>query len=254
MSLRIASLGSGSRGNGTLVSDGQTHILIDCGFSMREAQRRMERLGLCLSALSAILVTHEHSDHLKGVAIIARKHLVPLYMTRGTFFSRNLGFIPDLRLIDGYQNFSVGSIQVRPVPVPHDAREPAQFVFRYQHWVVGLLTDLGSVTPQVLQAYHGCHALLLEANHDLQLLQSGPYPTFLKARVGGAYGHLNNQQAAALLEALDTGVLQHLVLAHISLQNNSVQHVAEALCRVPKPLGQVHYACQEQGLDWLILE
>lgn len=253
MSLRFASLGSGSAGNGTLVSDGHTHILIDCGFSMREAQRRIERLGLCLSALAAVLVTHEHSDHLKGVAVIARKHRVPLYMTPGTFAGRDLGAIPDLRLIHNFQPFKVGAIDVHPVSVPHDAREPAQFVFHLQHWRLGLLTDLGSVTPQITEAYSGCHALLMEANHDPEMLSRGPYPYFLKQRVGGPFGHLSNQQAANFLQDLDTGVLQHLVLAHLSRKNNSVQRVKEALLKIEKPLGKIHYACQDQGLSWLAI-
>lgn len=251
MSLRFASLGSGSGGNGTVVSDGHTHILIDCGFSMREAQRRIARLGLCLSALAAVLVTHEHSDHLKGVAIIARKHRLPLYMTPGTFAGRDHGAIPDLRLIHNFQPFSVGAIDVQPVSVPHDAREPTQFVFRCQQWQLGLLTDLGSVTPQITAAYAGCHALLIEANHDPEMLSRGPYPDFLKRRVGGPYGHLSNHQAIGFLQDLDTGSLQHLVLAHLSRKNNSVDLVKEALLRVKKPLGQIHYACQDQGLGWL---
>lgn len=253
MSLRFASLGSGSAGNGTIVSDGQTHILIDCGFSMRDAQRRVERLGLCLSELSAVLVTHEHSDHLKGVAIIARKHKTPLYMTPGTFAGRDLGAIPDLRLIHNFQPFRVGAIEVQPVSVPHDAREPAQFVFGYQHWRIGLLTDLGSLTPQIIAAYNGCHALLMEANHDPEMLSRGPYPDFLKQRVGGPYGHLSNHQTASFLRDLDTESLQHLVLAHLSRKNNSVQLVEQALGRVQKPLGQIHYACQDLGMDWLAI-
>lgn len=253
MSLRFASLGSGSGGNGTVVSDGHTHILVDCGFSMREAQRRIERLGLCLSALSAVLVTHEHSDHLKGVAIIARKHQVPLYMTPGTFAGRALGLIPKLHLIRDYQPFRVGAIEVRPISVPHDAREPAQFVFHYQHWRLGLLTDLGSFTPQITEAYAGCHALLVEANHDPEMLSRGPYPDFLKQRVGGPYGHLSNHQAVGFLQELDTGSLQHLVLAHLSRKNNSVHLVKEALLRVEKPLGQIHYACQDHGFGWLAI-
>lgn len=253
MSIRFASLGSGSSGNATLVSHGQTYILIDCGFSLKEAQRRIERLGLCLSRLAAVLVTHEHGDHLRGVPALARKYHIPIYMTPGTYYSRDLGRIPELRLIHNYQAFTVGCVQVQPVAVPHDAREPAQFIFRQGDFALGILTDLGSVTTHVLDAYDGCGALLLEANHDRQMLAMGPYPVSLKNRVASAWGHLSNEQAVALLQQMDTSRLQHLVVGHISRKNNTLDLAQRALSTVDKPLGKIHYACQDEGFDWIEL-
>lgn len=251
--MRFASLGSGSSGNATLVSLGQTHVLIDCGFSIKEAQRRIERLGLCLSQLAAVLVTHEHSDHLKGVPALARKYAIPVYMTPGTYHSRELGKIPELHLIHNYQRFTVGALEIQPVAVPHDAREPAQFIFRYGGSALGVLTDLGSVTTHLLDAYDGCDALLLEANHDRQMLASGPYPQFLKSRVASAWGHLSNEQTAALLQQLDTSRLRHLVVGHISRKNNTVELAQRALATLDKSVGEIYYACQDDGFDWIEL-
>lgn len=253
MGIRFASLGSGSSGNATLVSHDETYVLIDCGFSLKEAQRRIERLGLCLSRLAAVLVTHEHSDHIKGVPALARKHKVPVYMTPGTYHSRELGSIPELNLIHNYQSFTVGGLEIQPVAVPHDAREPAQFVFRNGGSALGILTDLGSVTSHVLDAYGGCDALLLEANHDRQMLASGPYPQFLKSRVAGAWGHLSNEQTVALLQQMDTSRLRHLVVGHISRKNNTLDLAQRALATIGKSLGEVYYACQDDGFGWIDL-
>lgn len=249
--LRFASLGSGSRGNATLVSWEQGKLLLDCGFSAREAEQRLARLGVAASDLSALLVTHEHTDHIKGVAAFARRHKLPVYMTPGTYYSRNLGELPELRLIEQYQAFSLNGLRVQPVAVPHDAREPAQFIFEYNGRRLGILTDLGSITPQVEESYQGLDALVLEANHDTVMLAYGPYPASLKQRVGGLWGHLSNQQAAGFLQRLDCARLQHLVVAHISLQNNSPQAAQAALAPVSEAVQQVTYACQDQGFDWL---
>lgn len=253
MAFKFASLGSGSSGNATLVSWRDTHILVDCGFGLREAQKRIERFGVHLSELAAIIVTHEHADHIKGVPPIARKFGTPVYMTVGTYYSRDLGRVPELRLIYNYEPFAIGEVAVQPVAVPHDAREPAQFVLRCQHRQFGVLTDLGSITPHLINAFSGCDALLLEANHDRQMLADGPYPPSLKARVAGAWGHLSNEQTVELLQQLDTSRLQHLVVGHISRKNNSVALAQQALARIQKPLGEVYYACQDDGFEWLQL-
>jgi phosphoribosyl 1,2-cyclic phosphodiesterase len=251
--LRYASLGSGSRGNGTLVQAGDQLLLIDCGFTIRETCRRLERLQVSVEQISAVLVTHEHGDHIKGVAPLARKFNLPVYMTPGTWHSRDLGVLPDLRLIEGYQPFMLGALQVTPVAVPHDAREPAQFIFDYADRRLGILTDLGSITPHVEQAYADCDALVLEANHDPQMLAYGPYPPSLKQRVGGLWGHLSNQQAAAFLQRADLQRLQQLVVAHISQKNNSLERAQACLEPVVAPVNEVIYACQDEGFDWLVV-
>lgn len=252
--MRFASLGSGSRGNATLVEWSSGSLLLDCGFSVKEAELRLLRLGKSPAELSAILVTHEHGDHIKGVAPLARRYGLPVYMTPGTYQSRDLGDLPDLRLIHAYAPFELLGLRVRPVAVPHDAREPCQFVFEHQQFRLGVLTDLGSISAHVEDCYQDCDAMVLEANHDPGMLASGSYPYSLKQRVGGQWGHLSNQQAAGFLERLDTGRLQHLVVAHISQQNNSLVRVQAALAGVTAGVRQVTYACQDQGFDWLRLE
>lgn len=249
--LRFASLGSGSRGNSTLLEWPEGSLLIDCGFSVKEAEIRLQRLGKTAEQLSAVLVTHEHSDHIKGVAALARKYRMPVYMTPGTHRSRDFGEFPDLRLIHAYNAFELNNLRVNPVPVPHDAREPSQFVFEYAGLRLGILTDLGSITPHVEEQYQNCDAMVLEANHCPTMLASGPYPPSLKQRVGGHWGHLSNQQAAGFLQRLDCAKLQHLVIAHISQQNNSLEQAREVLEPVVAGVKQVTYACQDQGFDWL---
>ncbi len=252
--MQFASLGSGSRGNATLVRYADRCILIDCGFTVKETQRRLARLGVEAGQLAAILVTHEHSDHISGVAPLARRFKLPVYMTPGTFKARDLGALPALQLIHGYRPFALAGIEVQPVAVPHDAREPAQFVLAAAGRRLGVLTDLGSITPHVEGSYQHCDALLLEANHDPAMLASGPYPAALKQRVGGPWGHLSNQQAAAFLAGMEPRRLQHLVVAHISQQNNSLALARDALAEQTEDIDRVHYACQEQGFDWLSIQ
>lgn len=251
--LRFASLGSGSKGNATVISFADTHLLLDCGFSMREAVKRLERLGLQPEQLAAVLVTHEHSDHVKGVPALARKYRMPIFMTPGTYHSREYGQIPQLKLIESYQNFVVNEITVQPVAVPHDAREPAQYWFQAGGKKLGILTDLGCLTSHVIDAFKGCDGLIIEANHDRNLLAFGPYPPSLKERVAGPWGHLSNEQAADLLEQIDTSKLQHLVVGHISQKNNTLELAKRSLAGIQKPLGQIYYACQDQGFHWLQL-
>lgn len=249
--MRFASLGSGSGGNATLICAGDTRILVDCGFGLRETERRLARLDVGMDSINAIIITHEHTDHIKGVGAVARKHQTPVYMTAGTYVSRNYGAIPNLRLIENYQAFSVGSVDVQPVAVPHDAREPAQYVFNHGARKLGVLTDLGSITPHVVEAYSRCDSLIVEANHDPYMLANGPYPQSLKFRVAGPWGHLSNQQAGDFLQQMEVSRLQHLVVGHISRKNNSVERAAQTLQSVVADLHKVHYACQDEGFDWL---
>src|SRR5690625_852119 len=147
--MQFASLGSGSRGNATVVAWGTGALLVECCFSIRETQACLARLALTPSDLSAMLVTHEHSDHIKAVAPLARRYNLPVYMTPGTYHARDFGELPDIRLVHGYAPFTLDGLVVTPVAVPHDAREPAQFVFVYDGLRLGVLTDLGSLTPHV---------------------------------------------------------------------------------------------------------
>jgi phosphoribosyl 1,2-cyclic phosphodiesterase len=249
--IRFASLGSGSRGNATLVEWTSGTLMIDCGFSVRETEQRLRRLGKEPESIKAILVTHEHGDHIKGVAAFSRRHQIPVHMTPGTYQSRQLGDLPKLNLIQAYQPFEISGLQITPVAVPHDAREPSQFVFEHQGKRLGILTDLGSITPHVEAEFQNLDAMVLEANHDPFMLVSGTYPPGLKQRVGGSWGHLSNQQAAGFLQRLDCARLQHLVVAHISQQNNRLDLAQSAIAPVAAEIKQITYACQDQGFDWL---
>ncbi|MGH1439672.1 MAG: MBL fold metallo-hydrolase [Cellvibrionaceae bacterium] len=252
--MQFSSLGSGSKGNGTLVRHGDCVLLIDCGFTLKETVKRLARLQVSPEQLDAVIVTHEHSDHIGGVGPLARKYKVPVYMTPGTYRSRDIGKLPKLELIKSYKPFTIQSIGITPVAVPHDAAEPAQYIFSTNTARLGILTDLGSITPHVEMHYHLCDGLVLEANHDSLMLASGQYPPTLKQRVGGAWGHLNNRQAADFLTRIDCSKLKQLVVAHISQQNNSLELAREAFDDINLPLNDIRYACQDQGFDWISLD
>lgn len=251
--MRFACLGSGSQGNALLVEAGATRILLDCGFSVRETTSRLARLGLGPEHLTGIVVTHEHADHVGGVARLARRFDLPVWLSYGTYaYLASLDQLPaDCRVIDSHSAFALDDLWVEPFPVPHDAREPLQFVFGDGRHRLGILTDTGSATAHIEQTLNGCDALVLECNHDEAMLREGPYPPRLKERVGGRFGHLSNAAAAALLARLDTGRLRHLVAAHLSETNNLPQLARHALAQA---LGcaedWIGVADQEAGLDW----
>ena len=251
--MRFASLGSGSRGNGTLLENNNTCLLIDCGFTVKETERRLGRLGRSDGDLSAILVTHEHSDHIKGVLPLARKYKLPVYASNGTAQYDTMAMLPGYCEVNTHAAFRVGDIEITPVAVPHDAREPCQYVFSDGRRRLGLLTDLGSITPFVSEQYSQCDALVLEFNHDEDMLARGPYPPMLKNRVGGNWGHLSNGQAAQLLASVDRDRLQHIVMAHISEKNNTVALAEAALRRVVDSMDTAISADQENGFDWLAI-
>jgi len=252
--VHVASLGSGSKGNGTVVASGDTCLLIDCGFSLRETTRRLARLGLVPGDIDAILVTHEHSDHAAGVGTLSRGYGIPVHATHGTAASGRLGECAALERFNAGEVFTVGSVTVRSVAVPHDAREPCQYRLVAGGRELGILTDLGSITPHVVAAYRGCQGLVLEFNHDSAMLAAGDYPPALKRRVGGEWGHLNNRQASDLLAALDGPALRHLVIAHMSEKNNSPAAVRELLAAEhPAWLERAHWACQREGFGWIRL-
>lgn len=249
--MRFASLGSGSKGNATLVQAGETLVMVDCGFSAREVQRRMARFDLAPSDLTAILVTHEHSDHCAGVARLSARFGIPVYLTHGTAGSGRCDGASELRCIGSEDLFQVGELAVHAVRVPHDAAEPCQFRFEWSGRHLGILTDLGCVTPHVVERYSGCHSLVLEFNHDTGMLASGSYPPSLKRRVGGDWGHLNNHQAAALLQQLEGAALNNLVVAHVSENNNARPLVEAALQESCSGTAAVTWACQVEGFGWL---
>ncbi|WP_110685994.1 MBL fold metallo-hydrolase [Salinicola aestuarinus] len=249
--LYFASLGSGSKGNATLVSDGETLVLVDCGFRLRDAERRLAALGVHPRQLSAILVTHEHSDHITGVGPMARRYAIPVHLSAGSWFSGRLGALDAYTLITPQARFAIGGLEIDPVTVPHDAREPIQFRFRAHDRHVGVLTDLGHPTAHVIEAFRGCDALFLECNHDPRMLAEGPYPAHLKRRVAGRWGHLANAQAAALLQHLGLDRLQRIVCSHLSEQNNHPDLAREALMPLlDGDASRLMISAQNQGTDW----
>jgi phosphoribosyl 1,2-cyclic phosphodiesterase len=249
--VRFASLGSGSRGNATLIQHNGTCLLVDCGFSMKETEARLLKLGSSAEALDAILVTHEHGDHINGVGALARKYKLPVWATGGTFAADRLGERIEKNRICSHTTFAIGDIEVQPFPVPHDAREPSQFVFGNGDKRLGLLTDVGSRTPHLEAQLSACDALILECNHDVNLLANGEYPPSLKRRVGGDLGHLSNVQAADILQRLDTSKLTQLVAAHLSEKHNTPELAQAALAEVMGCSSDwVAVADQQTGLGW----
>jgi len=250
--VRFCSIGSGSRGNGTLIQHGKTCILVDTGFTLKDVEFRLAQKGLTPLNLSAILITHEHSDHIKGVGPLARKYRIPVYCSHGTSLYDGLGKIPSLVVFDSHASFEIGELSITPVVVPHDAREPTQFVIEDpERKKLGILTDLGSLTPHILDVYDGCHGLMLETNHDVQMLRMGPYPPKLKVRVEGSLGHLNNQQAMHFLNNVNCENLKFLVATHISEKNNNTAVAIDAISNgFPWEKDFVIMATQENGFPW----
>jgi phosphoribosyl 1,2-cyclic phosphodiesterase len=232
--LRFKSLGSGSSGNSTVVQarggSAITHMLVDCGLGLAQLDKRLRLAGMLADQIDAIFVTHEHGDHIGCARQLALRERIPVYMSRGTYMA--IGE-PDfgglLRIAGDCETFEVGALQVRPFTVPHDAREPLQLTCSDGDVRLGVLTDLGHATAHVLEQLAGCQSLLLECNHDPQLLASGSYPPFLKRRVGGDWGHLANEAAAAIVLALQPHGLKQVMAAHLSEQNNRPDMVRQVL-------------------------
>jgi len=249
--VRFASLGSGSKGNATLVEHNTTCLMIDCGFSAIEVERRLARLNRHPQDIDALLITHEHSDHIRGVGVLARKYQLPVYTTHGSLAQCDLGELPVVEVFDSHESFTIGNLEIAPYPVPHDAREPCQFVFSDGDKRLGLLTDTGCITAHICAQLSACHGLILECNHDPDLLAGGDYPPSLKLRVGGDLGHLSNAQAADLLKSVDTDRLQHLVAAHLSEKHNTPSLARQVLSEALNcEQDWVAVIDQEQGLPW----
>ncbi len=249
--MRFASIGSGSRGNGTLIEKNKTCLLVDCGFSVKQAVKRFARHEQAPEAITAIIVTHEHGDHIGGVAKLARRYKIPVWATHGSAMHFTSGEIPELNIFSSHERFEIGDVEISPFPVPHDAREPSQFVFSDGDHRFGLLTDVGSTTPHIEASLSGCDALLLESNYDAEMLADCEYPASLKARISGPRGHLSNEQTAALLARIDCSRLQHFAAAHLSEQNNAPEIVRETLANALDCEPEwIAIADQDEGLGW----
>lgn len=235
--LRFRSLASGSSGNATLIegSDGlhRTRVLVDCGLGLRQLIARLAVEGIGPADLDGIFITHEHGDHIGCAPMLVARYGVPLWTSAGTAqYAAFAGLESARNLVRDGQVFAIGGIQFHPFTVPHDAREPLQLRCTDGDRVLGLMTDIGHVTGHALAALAGCHALVLESNHDVELLAQSRYPDFLKRRVGGQHGHLSNVQAAAALGALHHDRLNTVVAAHLSERNNRPELVSRAFAAV----------------------
>lgn len=250
--MRFASLGSGSAGNALVAEAGGTVVLLDCGFGLRDTETRLARLGLEAESLAGILITHEHADHAGGALRIAARHGLPVYLTYGTFAAvGDLAKDASIHIIDSHTPFSIGALEIHPYPVPHDAREPVQYVLSDGARRLGVLTDTGESTPHIEAMLYTCDALVLECNHDLDLLTNGSYPWPLKQRIRSRLGHLDNASAAGILSRLDHSRLQHIVAAHLSEQNNRPELARRALARALNCSEDwIGIAEQAAGFDW----
>ncbi|GGI53193.1 MBL fold metallo-hydrolase [Oxalicibacterium solurbis] len=254
--MKFASLGSGSEGNSLLISTQsgttRTIVMLDCGFAMRETERRLARLQLMPDDISGIIVTHEHQDHIGGVFKLARRYRIPVWLTFGTYQAVqshcdgvSLHFCRDT------ERFAIGDVELLPYTVPHDAREPVQYIAHDGNRKLGVLTDAGHATDHMMAALGGCNALMLECNHDRQMLKDSRYPESLKRRIGGDYGHLSNEAAAEILAEVDRAQLTRVVGAHLSLKNNTPELALAALMPIVQDAVALTTACQEQGFDWM---
>lgn len=254
--LRFRSLGSGSSGNATLIEARSgtqtTRLLVDCGLGIRQLEERLGAAGTALAQVDAVFITHEHSDHIGCVHALALRHRTPVWMSRGTYAA--IGE-PDLdgllKVTHDAAVIDLGACEIRPFTVPHDAREPLQLRCSDGSSHLGVLTDLGHATEHVVGQLQGCQALLLESNHDPEMLAASRYPEFLKRRVGGAYGHLANAAAAAIAQRLRHR-LRRVVAAHLSAQNNRPELARAGLAAA---LGwtteQIDVADPRKGTAWL---
>lgn len=254
--LRFKNLGSGSTGNATLVAashDGDsTCLLIDCGLGLKVLDDRLARAGLLASQLSGIFITHEHSDHIGSARALALRERLPVWMSRGTYAAMNT---PDfdglLRLACDGVALDFPGLQLMPFSVPHDARGPLQLTCSNGLAKLGIATDLGHASSHVMKHLQGCTSLLLEFNHDTDLLAQSSYPVFLKQRISGDHGHLSNATALAIAQNLLPGGLKQLVAAHLSQQNNRPERVLNSLRHLISGGLQVHIASAPEGTDWL---
>lgn len=230
----ICPLASGSRGNSLFISTPDTALLIDAGLSGKEIQRRMAMVGESPGDLAAIIITHEHSDHIKGAGILSRRFNIPVYVTSKTWAAcQGLGKIEHLAFFECGRAFTVGSIRIAPFSTSHDACDPAGLTLTFREKKIGIATDLGIVTHLVREHLKNSTALYLESNHDPEMLVSGPYPWHLKQRIQSRTGHLSNRDARNLVSELLHPNLRHIILAHLSEENNhpgkAVQEVAKGL-------------------------
>lgn len=250
MSLSFTLLGSGSSGNATLVSDGDRHILVDVGLSARETIRRLQSCGIGPEQISAIVVSHEHGDHCRGVHPFAKRLEIPVFMTEAAFKASGMPLKPSrIERIEAGVPFDVYGLEFTPFAVPHDAADPIGLRIANNGVKIGIVLDLGYVSNLIIERLKGCDAIILESNHDVNMLKVGPYPWSLKQRVMSRRGHLSNDAVAEFLANDFDGKARHVVLAHLSMKNNlpeiallSAKNALAERVRLQNPQTRLHLA------------
>ncbi|MDB4900814.1 MAG: Phosphoribosyl 1,2-cyclic phosphodiesterase [Mucilaginibacter sp.] len=228
MSVYIASLNSGSNGNCYYIGNEREAILVDAGISCRETEKRMLRLGLSMRMVKAIFVSHEHSDHISGIPVLSKKYMLPVYITPITLQMGRLALDENLvTSFSAFQTISIGDLQITAFPKIHDAGNPHSFVITCGDIKIGVFTDIGAACEQVVHHFSQCHAAFLEANYDEDMLENGNYPIHLKRRIRGGQGHLSNKQALELFITHRPPFMSHLLLSHLSKNNNDPQIAQE---------------------------
>lgn len=214
----FASLGSGSEGNSFLVKTDKTIFMVDCGFNYKETENRLSELGLTFSDINHILITHEHEDHMRAIKMIIKKEKIQISCSYGT--AKKIGIVDEVNIINPGDIVVDNDLQIEVVPVPHDAREPCHYVFKKDTLKIGIITDFGSLTPKIIESYSNLNYLVVEANHDANLLMKSSYPTSLKNRIFGKLGHANNDLTFDLISQIKKDKLKKIIFCHLSKQNN----------------------------------
>ncbi|MGV3560418.1 MBL fold metallo-hydrolase [Larkinella arboricola] len=228
MSLFISSLNSGSNGNCYYVGNEQEAVLIDAGISCRQAETRLRRLGLPIRNIKAVFISHEHSDHISGLSQLAGKYQLPVFITPQTLQNTRLvRHVFPIRPFSSYEPVQIGDLSITAFPKYHDAADPHSFMISCRGTNVGVFTDIGVPCDQLIHHFSQCHAAFLETNYDEEMLAQGRYPYFLKQRIRGGKGHLSNQQALDLFRAHKPAFMSHVLLAHLSKDNNCPQRVRD---------------------------
>lgn len=218
--IHFTSLISGSSGNSTYISDGKTHILVDCGMSGKQLAESLSKIGVSPDSIDALLITHEHSDHVRGAGVAARRYGIPVYATEGTFSSMNVGNVENFIPINPDTELEIGTIGVMPFSIPHDAKDPVGYSFYIENKKLSIATDMGHMYDELIEKLFGSNMIILESNHDVEMLRIGPYPFPLKQRILGNLGHLSNEICAqTALRLIEKGT-EHIMLGHLSIENN----------------------------------